>query len=114
MRPGRRLIGRDDLDLVAIATRHDSHAELAARGARGRPAVYVEKPLALDEEGLGEVDRGPAPIGAPLFVGFNRRYAPLAAELRKLPGPRLMAYRVNAGPLPGITGPTTSPGAAAG
>ena len=39
-------------------------------------------------------------MGAPLFVGFNRRYAPLAVELRELPGPRLMAYRVNAGPLP--------------
>ena len=38
--------------------------------------------------------------GAPLIVGFNRRFAPLAGELRALSGPRLMGYRVNAGPLP--------------
>ena len=35
--------------------------------------------------------------GAPLLVGFNRRYAPLATRLRELPGPRVMSYRVNAG-----------------
>jgi predicted dehydrogenase len=32
-----------------------------------------------------------------LVVGFNRRHAPLALELRALPAPRLMSYRVNAG-----------------
>jgi predicted dehydrogenase len=35
-----------------------------------------------------------------LWVGFNRAYAPLAAELRRLEDPRLMSYRVNAGRLP--------------
>ncbi len=95
------LIGRDDLDLVAIATRHDSHAELAARALEAGHAVYVEKPLALDEAGLRRVIEAQRTSGAPLIVGFNRRFAPLAVELRNLPGPRLMAYRVNAGPVPG-------------
>jgi predicted dehydrogenase len=94
------VIDRDDLDLIAIATRHDSHAELAARALGAGRAVYVEKPLALDEEGLWLVREAQRRTGAPLVVGFNRRYAPLAAELRRLSGPRLMAYRVNAGPLP--------------
>ncbi len=94
------LIDRDDLDLVAIATRHDSHAELAARALEAGRAVYVEKPLALDEAGLRRVIEAQRKSGAPLIVGFNRRFAPLAVELRELPGPRLMAYRVNAGPLP--------------
>ena len=96
-----QLIGRDDLDLVAIATRHDSHAELAARALEAGRAVYVEKPLALDDAGLARVIEAQRRSGAPLIVGFNRRFAPLAIELRKLSGPRLMAYRVNAGPLPG-------------
>jgi predicted dehydrogenase/threonine dehydrogenase-like Zn-dependent dehydrogenase len=94
------VIERDDLDLIAIATRHDSHAELAARALETGRAVYVEKPLALDSEGLLRVREAQARSDAPLVVGFNRRFAPLAAELRALPGPRLMAYRVNAGPLP--------------
>ena len=94
------VIERDDLDLVAIATRHESHAQIAARALEAGRAVYVEKPLALDADGLRRVREAQRRTGAPLVVGFNRRFAPLAAELRRLSGPRLMAYRVNAGPLP--------------
>jgi predicted dehydrogenase/threonine dehydrogenase-like Zn-dependent dehydrogenase len=93
-------IASGDIDLVAIATPHDSHAALAAQALSAGIAVYVEKPLALDHEGLAAVQAAQETTGAPLFVGFNRRYAPAAAELRRLPGPRLMAYRVNAGRLP--------------
>ncbi len=94
------LLARGDLDLIAIATRHDTHAALAAQALAAGIAVYVEKPLTLDAEGLAAVRAAQEASGAPLFVGFNRRYAPIAVELRKLPGPRLMAYRVNAGRLP--------------
>ena len=34
------------------------------------------------------------------MVGFNRRFAPFSAGVRQIPGPRVMRYRVNAGPLP--------------
>jgi predicted dehydrogenase/threonine dehydrogenase-like Zn-dependent dehydrogenase len=95
------IIGRADIDLVAIATRHDSHAELAALALEAGQAVYVEKPLSLDWEGLSLVREAQRRSGAPLIVGFNRRFAPLAVALRGLPGPRLMTYRVNAGTLPG-------------
>ncbi|MEO7196974.1 MAG: bi-domain-containing oxidoreductase, partial [Solirubrobacterales bacterium] len=94
------LIARGDLDLICIATRHDSHAALATQALAAGIAVYVEKPLALDAEGLASVRDAQSATGAPLIVGFNRRHAPLAAELRKLAGPRLMSYRVNAGRLP--------------
>lgn len=97
--PGE-LIAAGDLDLIAIATRHDSHASLAAAALAAGIAVYVEKPLALDAEGLAAVRDAQAATGAPLFVGFNRRYSPLAVELRKLDGPKLMDFRVNAGRLP--------------
>ncbi|MEK6327887.1 MAG: bi-domain-containing oxidoreductase [Actinomycetota bacterium] len=93
------IIARDDLDLVVVATRHDSHAELVARALETGKAVYVEKPLALDWDQLALVRDAQLRSGAPLLVGFNRRYAPLAIELRRLPGPRIAAYRVNAGRL---------------
>ena len=95
------IIGRADIDLVAIATRHDSHAELAALALNAGQAVYLEKPLSLDWEGLSLVRVAQRGTGAPLIVGFNRRFAPLAVAVRRLPGPRLMTYRVNAGSLPG-------------
>jgi polar amino acid transport system substrate-binding protein len=65
--------------------------------------VFVEKPLALDEEELAEVEAA-LDSGGPLMVGFNRRFAPLVERLRReLAGApaRVLAVRVNAGPLPG-------------
>lgn len=94
------ILSRKDLDLIVIATRHDSHAALAARALEAGSAVHVAKPLALEWEGLHRVREAQRRSGAPLFVGFNRRYAPMASELPSLDGPKLMGYRVNAGPLP--------------
>ncbi len=93
------VITRDDIDLVAILTQHSSHAALAAAALRAGKPVYVEKPLALSWDELASVREAQESSGVPLFVGFNRRYAPLAVELRGLPGPRLMTYRINAGRL---------------
>jgi predicted dehydrogenase len=93
------VFSRDDLDLVVIATRHDSHADLVARALRSGLPVYVEKPLALDWSGLRAVHDAQRHSGASLLVGFNRRHAPLACALAELSGPRMMSYRVNAGPL---------------
>ncbi len=95
------LIAHPDLDLIVIATRHDSHAELAAASLAAGIPTYVEKPLSLDFDGLRTIRGAQRASGAPLWVGFNRRHAPLAAELRgALSSPRLMRYRVNAGRLP--------------
>jgi predicted dehydrogenase len=91
------ILEREEVDVVVIATPHDSHAELVARSLDAGKAVYVEKPLALDFGGLAAVRQAQLRSGAPLFVGFNRRFAYTAIELRRLQGPRLMAYRVNAG-----------------
>jgi predicted dehydrogenase/threonine dehydrogenase-like Zn-dependent dehydrogenase len=94
------MLSCDGIDLVVIATQHDSHAELVCEALQAGIATYVEKPLALDEQQLAAGQEANRAAGVPLFVGFNRRFAPLAVALRKLPGPRLMSYRVNAGPLP--------------
>jgi len=90
--------------LVVIASRHDSHAALAAAALRAGKAVFVEKPLALTPAELAEVETAYAASPAPfLMVGFNRRFAPLVGELRRhLAGgePLLLHYRVNAGYIP--------------
>jgi predicted dehydrogenase len=90
---------------VFIATRHDSHASLAARALTAGKHVFCEKPLALDSASLEAVIA--AARGAPgiLTVGFNRRFAPLLkqakAALSPRSGPLMMLYRVNAGAIPG-------------
>lgn len=89
---------------VFIATRHNLHARLAAEALRRRKAVFVEKPLAMTEEELREVLKAARESGSVLFVGFNRRFAPLARQVKALfcerASPMALLYRVNAGPLP--------------
>jgi predicted dehydrogenase len=89
--------------LVCIATRHDAHAGLVARALDAGKHVFVEKPLAIDEDGLRRVEEAAGRSGAVLLVGFNRRFAPMAKAVREAlagRGPIAMTYRVNAGPLP--------------
>ena len=96
------ILADDSIDAVVIATRHASHAQLTASALRTGKAVFVEKPLAIDRDGLAEVEEALAPDSL-LMVGFNRRFAPLAVQLRNeleaVASPTLLA-RVNAGPLP--------------
>jgi len=96
-------LGDPSVDLVCIATRHDSHADLVARALRAGKHVFVEKPLALNEAELAEVLRAADGAQGTLTVGFNRRFAPMARAVREAVasrGPATIACRVNAGALP--------------
>jgi polar amino acid transport system substrate-binding protein len=101
----RAAIEDPSVQAVFIATRHDSHAELAAAALRAGKRVFLEKPVALTEAALREVEEAArAAGGGRLTVGFNRRFAPATAELRALlagrRGPLVLQCRVDAGPLP--------------
>ncbi len=115
-----------DVDLVFVATRHDSHAKYAVEALKNGKNVFVEKPLCLTLDELGEirrtltevgaldgetgkkeekVDDGKGETGTPpsLTVGFNRRFAPLAVEMKRkltVGAPTSAIYRVNAGAIP--------------
>jgi predicted dehydrogenase/threonine dehydrogenase-like Zn-dependent dehydrogenase len=99
----RQLLDDDRVEAVVIATRHASHPRFVAEALRAGKAVFVEKPLALDEEGLQTVLEAQAETGGVVSVGFNRRFSPLSARLREAftgVGPLALTYRVNAGPIP--------------
>jgi len=95
----REAVDAADVDLVLVATRHDTHAEIAAAALKAGKAVFVEKPLGLTREQIDDVwaagrenDR--------LAIGFNRPFSELArhldAESRAVPGPTHVVYRVSA------------------
>jgi predicted dehydrogenase/threonine dehydrogenase-like Zn-dependent dehydrogenase/REP element-mobilizing transposase RayT len=89
---------------VLIATRHHLHAPLVLRGLAAHQHVFVEKPLCLTEAELREIDTAMRTTLGSVMVGFNRRFAPATAEVKRLlasaPGPCSIAYHVFAGPLP--------------
>ncbi|MEO0882817.1 MAG: bi-domain-containing oxidoreductase [Pseudomonadota bacterium] len=99
----KAIIKSDRTDVVFIATRHDSHADLAISALEAGKHVFCEKPLALKIEDLDAVMAAASSAPGLLAVGFNRRFAPLTrrayAVLRQRSGPLVMTYRVNAGRL---------------
>ena len=89
---------------VIVLTRHDLHAGLVSQALRAGKHVFCEKPLALREEELLEIEAAHAASSAGVMVGFNRRFAPLVKELAAhfagRSHPLMMQYRVNAGFIP--------------
>lgn len=94
------LIADDSVDALVIATRHDTHASLAADALERGKSVFLEKPLVTDEAELKQL--WPLLLdGGRLVVDFNRSLAP--ATLRTIEhfaartDPLFIQYRVNAG-----------------
>jgi len=78
------VFGNAAVTAVMVATRHDSHARYAAAALQAGKHVYVEKPLAMSEEQLAPILEALAAnrAGGPtLWLGHNRRYAPLSQKL---------------------------------
>jgi predicted dehydrogenase/threonine dehydrogenase-like Zn-dependent dehydrogenase len=92
------------VDVVVVATPHDSHADLAERALAAGKHVWCEKPLALTLDELDRVEKAWRGSGRQLMAGFNRRWSPavLAAQraLAGVAAPRLVVYRVAAGRVP--------------
>lgn len=100
------VLGHRDVAAVFIATRHDSHARQVVQALAAGKHVFVEKPLALSVEEMEAIEEelahqgGSSPL---LMVGFNRRFSPAAAQLRRffeeVRAPLTVSYRFNAGAL---------------
>ena len=75
-----------EVDLVMITTRHNSHARLVVEALQAGKNVFVEKPLALHQEELDQVVDAYNNSGKTITVGFNRRFAPLAIQMKKVLG----------------------------
>jgi predicted dehydrogenase/threonine dehydrogenase-like Zn-dependent dehydrogenase len=94
------------IDLVLIATRHDSHAELVLKSLKAGKHTFVEKPLAVNQTELDLIkefynEPGEKPV---LMTGFNRRFSQFATEIKKHTSKRInplfIQYRMNAGHIP--------------
>lgn len=95
------IINDANVNLVLIGTHHNLHAALAIAALEAGKHVFVEKPLALNDDELSEVINAATNSAGLLMVGFNRRFAPLAINAREMfsqrRAPLSILYRVNAG-----------------
>lgn len=95
------ILNDEKINVVFIATRHDSHAKYVIEALKAGKKVFVEKPLAVYYDELKaiidlEVEN------KFLLVGFNRRFSKSIQDIKNhFPsGPFNFLYRVNAGKLP--------------
>ena len=83
----RRLIERDDIDLIDICTPGDTHAEIAIAALEAGKHVLCEKPLAnsvAEAERMTEVARDAASRGVISMCGFSYRRTPALALARRM------------------------------
>ncbi|HEX8191098.1 MAG TPA: bi-domain-containing oxidoreductase, partial [Pyrinomonadaceae bacterium] len=94
-----------EVDVVLIASRHEHHFRQALAALRAGKHVFVEKPMAVTADECRQLYHAAAEAGRQLTVGFNRRFAPLYAEQRRLlarrVGPAVVNCRMNS---PGLVG----------
>ncbi len=74
----------DDVDVVAVATPVEAHAEAVAAAIRAGKATLCEKPLGLDAVEADELAALAAAAGVTAAVGFNYRYIPAVTLAREL------------------------------
>jgi virulence factor len=88
-------------DAAMIHTATDGHFSIASHLLSAEIPVFVDKPVSDSSTETAELFSIAKSKDVPLFVGFNRRYAPLISKLQEGPKPihvRWQKHRVN---LPG-------------
>ncbi len=96
-----------DVDCLFSITQHHLHAAHAIKAVESGKALFLEKPLCISLEELQSIDQALEARGhgdPRIMIGFNRRFAPLAAQLKQfvsgISEPLTVSFRFNAGAIP--------------
>lgn len=77
------IFDNNDIDAVLICSSTNTHSDLICQAARARKHIFCEKPIDYD---LSRIDRALEAVqkaGVKLQIGFNRRFDPNFARVRK-------------------------------
>src|SRR5256712_5897023 len=80
----RRLIARDDIDLIDICTPNNTHAEIAIAAAKAGKMILCEKPLALNAKEAEKMVAAVEKAKVPNMVWYNYRRCPAVALAKQL------------------------------
>jgi len=72
-----------EIEAILVCSPTPSHAEFTEAAARAGKHVFCEKPIALDPERVRETLKVVERSGVKLQVGFNRRFDPTFARVRR-------------------------------
>ena len=96
----KQILNDENIELVLVSTRHNLHAKIAVDALKAGKAVFVEKPMALNESEMLELKEIIEKTKIPYMVGFNRRFSPYATKIKEIienrTNPLLINYRMNA------------------
>ena len=102
------ILNDNNIDAVIIATRHNTHADLALSALESGKHVLLEKPLALNFEELEKIrkyfsHKSSGNFPPLLLTGFNRRFSPhilnLKNNISNRVNPLIINYQINTKPL---------------
>jgi predicted dehydrogenase len=98
------ILNDESIDAVIIATRHNRHARIAMDALNAGKAVFLEKPMAMNQAELDELAETIQKTKQPFMMGFNRRFSKYAVEakrhIRDRKSPLIVNYQMNAGYIP--------------
>lgn len=84
----KQILNDSEVDLVLITTRHNVHASMTIDCLNAGKHVFVEKPLAINNEQLEQVVSTYSALNnkPTITVGFNRRFSPFIQKAKALLG----------------------------
>jgi predicted dehydrogenase len=80
----KKLIARDDIDLIEICLPNNAHAEVAIAAAKAGKMIICEKPLARDGKEAEGMVKAVEKAKVPNFVSFNYRRVPAVTLAKRL------------------------------
>ena len=103
------MLANPNINTVVIVTRHDTHARFVIEALKAGKNVFVEKPLAIRQTELADVQAAYAEVHLAglrpqLMVGFNRRFSPQVQKMKLLlqavKEPKSFIMTINSGAIP--------------
>src|ERR1700750_1762335 len=80
----RKLVERDDIDLIDIATPNNTHAEIAIAAAKAGKMILCEKPLSMDGRQGEQMVKAIEKAGVRNMVWYNYRRVPAVMLAKQL------------------------------
>jgi len=101
----KEILNDSKVNVVFIVVGHHLHSRFVIEALNAGKHVFVEKPLAMNEQQLQDVtEAARKTAGQLVMVGFNRRFSPHTVKVKQLlssrSSPLCMNMTINAGQIP--------------